>query len=140
MHVFLALVLFLAWQFDAHAGAILVVVVNPASGVETLTREDVINIFLGRYRRLPSGILAQPIDQPTGQAAKALFYKLLVNKDLADINSYWSRLIFSGKTKPPWQAHDSREVVKWVSTLSGAIAYMPLDQVDAQCKIVLRFD
>ncbi|CAK0742630.1 hypothetical protein CCP3SC15_1200008 [Gammaproteobacteria bacterium] len=76
------------------------VIVNPESGVEMLSREEVINIFLGRYRKLPSGIMAQPIDQ-ADQTGKALFYKLLVGKELSEINSYWARLIFSGKTKPP---------------------------------------
>ena len=40
----------------------IVVIVNPASGVDKLTRDEVIDIFLGRYRKLPSGRVALPID------------------------------------------------------------------------------
>jgi hypothetical protein len=40
----------------------LVVVVNPSSGIEKLTRNQTIDIFLGRYRKLPSGAVAIPID------------------------------------------------------------------------------
>jgi len=42
--------------------ASIVVIVNPASGVDQLTRNEVIDIFLGRYRKLPSGRAALPID------------------------------------------------------------------------------
>src|SRR3546814_8553024 len=41
----------------------LVVIVNPASGVTALQPGDVVNIFMGRYRKLPSGIVAFPIDR-----------------------------------------------------------------------------
>ena len=87
-----------AWADD------IVVVVNPGSGVESLSRNDVINIFLGGFRRLPSGIAALPVDLPQGNPVREEFYRLLVGKNPAEINTYWSRLIFSGKTRPPLQA------------------------------------
>ena len=45
----------------ANAGD-LVVVVNPTSGIEQLTRNQIIDIFLGRYRKLPSGAVAFEAD------------------------------------------------------------------------------
>ena len=101
----LRLLVFLAIAMPvlAHAESI-VVVVNPGSGVDTLSRNEVINIFLGSFRQLPSGIAALPIDLPPGHPARAEFYRLLVGKNPAEINTYWARLIFSGKTRPPIQA------------------------------------
>jgi len=62
------------------ARAELVVVANPRSGIERLSEDDVINVFLGRYRRLPSGIAAEPVDIGDDSALRARFYRILVNK------------------------------------------------------------
>lgn len=96
-----------------------VVVVNARSGIERLSSDDVTNIFLGRYRKLPGGGTALPIDQPESSAIRAEFYRKLVNKDLNEINAYWSRLIFSGKTSPPRQSETAAEVLAWLAVNSG---------------------
>ena len=52
-HVILTFVMALLSAGAAHAAdapASIVVIVNPTSGVEKLTRDEVIDIFLGRYR------------------------------------------------------------------------------------------
>ncbi len=115
----------------------LVVVVNARSGVDRLSREEVVNIFMGRYRVLPSGVTAWPIDQPAALPARALFYRKLVDKDLSEINAYWARLVFSGKTSPPRQARRQGEVVDWVASHVGAVGYLDSDLVDARMQIVL---
>src|SRR6185369_175995 len=78
----------------------IVVIVNPASGVDKLTRDEVIDIFLGRYRKLPSGRVALPIDVAEEGTDRARFYQLLVKKSPAEMGSYWARLVFSGTTSP----------------------------------------
>jgi hypothetical protein len=116
-----------------------VVVINAGSGVERLSQDEVINIFLGRYRQLPSGITAMPIDQPADQPLRAQFYRLLVNKDLAELNAYWARLIFSGKISPPRQAASASEVLEWVARTRGGIAYIERNMADQRVKIVMEF-
>lgn len=116
-----------------------VVVVNVASSVNQLSQDEVINIFLGRYRRLPTGETAQPIDQPESSALRAEFYRKLVNKDLNEINAYWSRLIFSGRTSPPVQATSTTEVITLLTASVSSIAYLERSQVDKRFRIVLEF-
>lgn len=118
----------------------MVIVVNARAGVESLTRGEAINIFLGRYRQLPSGIPAYPIDQPGGSQEKARFYRLLVDKDIAEIGAYWTRLVFSGKTSPPRQARDAREVMSLLASHPGAVAYLDRGQLDARARIVLELE
>lgn len=124
----------------AGARADLVVVVNAGSGVENLTRSEVINIFLGRYRQLPSGIAAMPVDQPQTGPDKALFYDLLVHKDLAEINAYWARLMFSGKTSPPQQTASGAEVLAWLAKHKGAVGYIDRALADSRVRIVLDLE
>lgn len=115
------------------------VVVNAESGLMHLSQDQVINIFLGRYRRLPDGGTALPIDQPESSTLRAEFYRRLVNKDLNEINAYWSRLIFSGRTLPPVQAANAAEVQFLLLGNPGGIAYMERSQVDRRFRIVLEF-
>jgi len=116
----------------------LVVVVNPASGVERLSRAEVVNLFLGRTRRLPSGLMALPVDQPEASAERADFYRTLVGKDLADINAYWARLLFSGQASPPRQTERSEEVLELVRLNKGAVGYVDAAKVDRRVRVVLE--
>jgi ABC-type phosphate transport system substrate-binding protein len=120
----------------ADAAAELVVVVNPRSGVERLSRDEVVNIFLGRFRQLPSGQSAHPADLPATQPERALFYRLLVNKELAEINSYWARLVFSGRTVPPAQTSGNDDLLKWVGATTGGVGYIERAKADGRVRIV----
>jgi len=118
----------------------LVVIVNPTSGVERLSREEAVNIFMGRYRKLPSGILAFPIDIGSQSVERQDFYRLLVRKDLPEIDAYWARLVFSGQTSPPLQAPDGRTAVQLVASNRSAIAYVERALVDQSVKVVIDFN
>lgn len=116
-----------------------VVVVNAASSIGPLSKDEIINIFLGRYRRLPTGEAAQPIDQPESSALRGEFYRKLVNKDVNQVNAYWSRLIFSGRTSPPLQAASAADVTVLLLRRPSGIAYVERAQVDKRLRIVMEF-
>lgn len=118
------------------AQAELVVVANPTSGIERLTHEEVVNIYLGRYRLLPSGSSADPIDLAPDSPLRERFYRHLVNKNLAEINAYWARLVFSGKTRPPRIIDDSDAALRHVAAHPAALAYVDRARADRRVKIV----
>lgn len=120
----------------AWAATDLVVIANPTSGVDRMSRDEVTAIFMGRTRKLPSGITALPIDQTT-DGDKPRFYKELINKDIPEVNSYWARLIFSGQGSPPRQADNVAEVIEIVSGNKGAIGYVPRALADKRVKVVI---
>lgn len=122
------------------ASAELVLVVNPQSGVEQLTKSQTINIFLGRHRELPTGAAAVPIDLPATSPDKAAFYQWLVQKDLNQMAAYWSRFVFAGSTAPPIQATSVQEVLQFVANNRGAVGYLDRKNADARVKIVLSLD
>ena len=129
--------LVLTWAVQASAGEP-VVIVNPKSGVERLTRDEVTNLFMGRQKRLPSGIVALPVEQAQPVALRARFYQLLVKKDLPDINAYWARLFFSGQAQPPRQAHSAEEVLELVAANKGAIGVVDGALVDRRVRVVFN--
>ena len=103
----------------------LMVVVNPASGIDMLTRDEIVNIFMGRQQRLGERTVALPLDMAASNAEKASFYTFLLEKDLAEVNSYWARLIFSGQGSPPRQIDTAEQVREAVLANVGAIGYLP---------------
>ena len=114
-----------------------VVIVNLQSGVEKLSRDEVTNLFMGRQKRLPSGIVALPVEQALPVATRARFYQLLVQKDLPDINAYWARLFFSGQAQPPRQVESAQEVLELVAGNRGAIGVVDGALVDRRVRVVL---
>jgi hypothetical protein len=121
------------------ARAEIVVVVDARSGIERLTQNEVVNIFLGRYRKLPDGSAAVPVDQPAAGALRAEFYRQLVDKDLSEINAYWSRLYFSGKTTPPLSTASAADVIAQILARPGGIGYIERKDADARVRVVLSF-
>ncbi len=116
-----------------------VVVVGADSRVEKLTRDEVINLFMGRQKRLPGGVLAVPLQQAQPETVRARFYQLLVDKDLAEINTYWARLFFSGQAQPPELAGSAKDLLKRVARTPGAVAIIDGDAVDHRVRVVFMF-
>ncbi len=115
----------------------LVLVGNPDSGLSTLERDQVVNIYMGRYRKLPSGMTALPLDYTDEREA---FYQALVGRSLPEINSYWARLVFSGRGSPPRQVDSAGELLDIVAENRGAIGYLPEDEVDDRVVVLLNLD
>lgn len=136
----IACVVAAALPFAATAEEELVVIANPSSGVDKLTRDEVIDIFLGRRRQLPSGIAAMPLDLPASSPEKAQFYRRLVGKELSEINAYWVRLVFSGRTQPPRQAQNTEEMMSLVNDNRGALGYVGKSDVGPRVKIVFELE
>ena len=130
------LLLPLLWLPQAAHADDMVVIVNAASHVHSMTRDQVIDIFMGRFRQLPSGATALPIDVAEPDE-RQFFYELLVHKNLAEIGSYWARLVFSGQATPPFRAPDSRAALKLVATNPDAIGYCYRSAVTGRVKVVL---
>lgn len=129
-------ILWLSLVGTTAASAGIAVIVNPDSGVTRMSRDDVVNIYMGRYQGLPSGATAFPVDLTP---LKADFYRSLVDRTMPEINSYWARLVFSGRASPPRQLSDPSTVLEVVANNKGAIGYLPTSEVDEnQVRIVLE--
>lgn len=123
----------------AEAHAELVVVVNARSGVAAMTRNEVINVFFGRSRQYFNGVEAQPVDLVDSHPDRARFYNALIGKDVAEVNAYWSRQVFSGRLQPPTKVNSAEEVIKWVSSRPGGIGFVELAKADARVRVVHEF-
>lgn len=117
----------------------LVVVVNKTNEISQLSKKQVIDIYMGRYLSFPDGKSVSPIDFPANSDIKQSFYLMLVNQSERKIKSYWSRLLFSGRAKPPIEAKSQENAIFLVEQTSDAIAYLLREQVTSEMKIVYQF-
>lgn len=123
------------------AGALagdIVVIVNPASGVQKMTRAQVADVFMARDRHLPTGVMALPLDMSIESVERREFYGKLLRKSVPEINAYWARLLFSGRATPPQQVPDASAALKAVAENKGAIAYVDKKDVDSRVRVVFE--
>ncbi|TFH88508.1 phosphate ABC transporter substrate-binding protein [Billgrantia azerbaijanica] len=118
------------------ACADVVVVVPQHSPVERLSREQVMDIYLGRLTRLSDGTPVVPIDQREGSTTYREFYQQYLGQSPAQIKAHWSKLIFTGHGQPPRSVADDSAVADAVSQTRHAIGYLDPDFVDARLRVV----
>jgi ABC-type phosphate transport system substrate-binding protein len=114
------------------AQAQIVVIVNPAATAPT--KEQVADIFLGKNQSLT------PFDQVESSPIYADFYKKATGRDVAQIKSTWSRIVFSGKGQSPKQLTDSAAVKKAVAADPKAVGYIDKSALDGSVKAALSLD
>jgi ABC-type phosphate transport system substrate-binding protein len=114
-----------------------VAVVSSKSALTTLTKNEVMDIFLGKRTRFPNGSSAMPIDLTEGSATRLEFYNKLAAMSPAQIKAYWSKIIFTGRGQPPPAVENGAEAKKVVIANPNAISYIDRNLVDSDVKIVL---
>lgn len=128
----------LAWSLGASVvAADVVAVVSARNPVTTLTKNQVVDIFLGKTSRFPDGSQAVPIDQIEGSDARDEFYARFADKSGAQVKAHWSKIIFTGRGQPPRGVSDSIEVKKLVVENPNAIGYIEQNLVDGSVKVLL---
>jgi ABC-type phosphate transport system substrate-binding protein len=120
------------------AKADVVAVVSAKSPITSLDKSQVADIFLGKTSRFPNGDQAVPIDQAEGLAVRDEFYVKIAGKTAAQIKSYWSKLIFTGRGQSPASVSNSTEMKKRISENVAAIGYIDSSLVDSSVRVAFR--
>ncbi len=118
----------------AHAGA--VVVVGKMSPISSASKSEVVKVFLGKRKEL-SGHSVIPVDQDQS-GVRADFYQNTVRKSDAQLKSYWSRLIFTGKGQAPQVVGDDEDVKGMVSSNPNMMGYIDSSSVDGTVKVIYK--
>ncbi len=124
--------------FSTPAQPDIFVIVNADCNINQLTRDEVVNIFMGRYRKLPDGTSVMPLDIKGDSPLRKSFYRALLDKSLAEINAYWTRLIFSGRTSPPLMLDNASQVVEKVAHDPTVIGFVSNSSLERSVKAVYR--
>ncbi|PXX45258.1 hypothetical protein DFR42_102486 [Undibacterium pigrum] len=112
------------------SAAELVVVVNTANPATAMTSAQASQFFLGK------SAMFTPVDLPENSPIRAEFYKKVADKDLSEVKTIWSKLVFTGKGTAPKEMHNYAEVKKAVAANPTGIGYIERSAVDATVKVV----
>lgn len=113
------------------------IVVNPSSPLKSITIEEVADLYLAKADRSFVGLKLIPIDQVEGGGSRRDFYDRVVRKSQSQLNSYWSRLIFTGKARPPFAVSNDAEVLELVAMNPSMLGYVDVAAVNDRVKVVL---
>jgi ABC-type phosphate transport system substrate-binding protein len=119
----------------AVAAADFVVVVNRDNPVDSLDRDEVKKIFLGRKTFWDDGAGIDVILQEEGEVHQN-FVLEIVHKSPRQFEMYWKMALFSGTGIPPKQRPDSRGVKAAVAANPKMIGYIDSRQLDDTVKEV----
>ena len=114
----------------APASAELVIIVNPQNPATRMFPSQAAQFFLG------GSVLFTPVEQPEASPIRAEFYKKVLEKEPAQVQAIWSKIVFTGKGKPPKECKSSAEVKKVVSENVNAIGYIEKSAVDDSVKVI----
>lgn len=114
----------------------LVVVVSAEASVTSVPAGHLADIYLGRVRTFPDGSRAVPGDLASGSPVRRAFYESYLDRSLAEVKAYWSKLVFTGRGRPPREVPDGEAMVEFVAENPGAIGYVDHRLVDDRVRVV----
>lgn len=110
------------------------------SAIETLSRDEAEQLYLGRRSTLAARSPLLLLDLPPGET-RDQFYRLLTNKNPSQIRAWWSRMVFTGRALPPKEAADAGDARRLLLDNPGAIGYLPAPYAaDPGLRILLRLE
>ncbi len=113
-----------------------VVVVSAENTNESMSRSELTDLFLGRRYQFPDGAPAVPIDQRERSQAYPEFYAEYLGQTPAQVRAHWSRLIFTGRGRPPHSVPNGQAMADAVADNPRAIGYLHPDHLDDRLRVV----
>jgi len=117
----------------AEAAAEVVLVAGKDSPIDTLSRHEVNDIYLGNQTRLPNVGKVIPLDR-NDDKVRGEFYESYTGKSLPQVKSHWAKYIFTGRGYPPKTVSSLDELKKMLVSNPNTIGYVDANQVDGSMK------
>ena len=133
---FLLCVSILLFSFSSLANV--AVIVNPANAA-AIDEGDISRIFLGKMKTFSTGDKITIVNLKYNQTTRKEFEEKVLKKSASQVKAYWSKLMFSGKGKPPKELAGDKDILAFVAANPGAIGYVTEDVVDDSVKVVKTF-
>lgn len=116
-----------------------IVVANPNIDLQQLSASDIKKIYSGKTVRTQNGTKIVPLEIKD-KTVRATFYRQYLKKSLSQIKSYWSRLIFTGKGKPPRRVKDFDSLNELLKSHNHYISFVDSSSDTSGMKILYITD
>lgn len=113
-----------------------VVIVSAESAVTEIPKLHLADLYLGRTSRFPDGAAARPIDQDAGSPSRTAFYDTYLGRSEAEIKAHWSKIIFTGRGRPPKAVANDEKVKELVAADPEAVGYIDGRLIDDSVRVV----
>ena len=133
------LLLLVGTLFAASSFASIAVIVHP-SNESQLDTSSIERLFMGRLNSFENGRPAIPINAAAGTPTRDIFNQRVIGRSDAQINAYWSRLLFTGKGTPPREMTSDQEILSAVAENKDAIGYVASSSVTDAVRVVAVFE
>lgn len=114
-----------------------VVVIGHTSGPDSITQNQVRDIYLNRSQQLPDGQKANPFELPQGNSARLEFHDKVTGRNDAQLKAFWSQQVFTGRGQPPAEQGNAAAMKATVASTPGSIGYLDSADVDSSVKVLL---
>ncbi|WP_028115699.1 hypothetical protein [Ferrimonas senticii] len=114
-----------------------VVVIGHSEGAATIDKETVTKLFLGKTTRF-NGATVKLFELSEGSSERQAFHAATTGRSDAQLQSNWSRLVFSGKAQAPVVQEDAAAMISAVAGTPNAIGYVDEAAVSDDVKVLLK--
>lgn len=114
----------------------IVVIGNRDLPANSLSRDELSRIYLGKTKFLSSGTKIVPVDQRSGSMIREKFYNDLFQKSESEMKAYWSRIMFTGQGYPPIQESDDGAVLETVAKNANCLGYIDRAALNNSVKVL----
>lgn len=136
MKKILTLTLTTILAFQANAA---MVVIGHTDGIDSISASDVSSIYLGKKNKLDNGQSPVLVEMKTGSDERRAFHDLSTKRSDSQLQSSWSRLIFTGKATAPIEVGSYAEVIEKVKSTPNSIGYIDDSLLNADVKVIHKF-
>lgn len=113
-----------------------VVIVNRGNPVKTMPIAELRRIFLKQTRMWPHAESVVPVDWDATSPTREVFSRLVLARSVREMGDYWVQQGVTQGLVPPSTQRSARAVLRFVASVSGAIAYLPTTDVDGSVRVV----
>lgn len=114
------------------AGDPIVVIVNNANPVDSLSMAELKKLFLGDRSRWDTGKAVAPVMLAPGAPERTAFLKIVCGMNDADLSKYFLQAAFTGKSAtPPKEVGSAAAVKAFVAGSPGGIGFLKASDLPA---------
>lgn len=119
------------------AMADIVLVTSAESPIVEISREEAEQLYLGRLSALRNGTPVRLLDLPAGEI-RDNFYLRLLGKNSIQARAYWSRMVFTGRARPPREVSGATELGALMARDPNLIGYIAEEALTPELRVLLR--
>ena len=119
---------------EVHAESVVIVAHND---VPQVTQDVIQKLFTGRTVSV-DGVLVTPVNAAPGEQLRSDFLQSFLNQTEEKYQAYWTVRQFVGKGRPPRNLNSVGEIINFVRSTKGAVAYLYSKDVPEGVNVLLR--